>query len=515
MDRACNGLLLNARSRALKLREIMGKKTIYFDAYCGYMLAAVTENGKVTEFEFEKKTEECAVGNVYKGKVQSVHTGMQAAFIDCGLGRNCFLPLTDENDYEKDEIERGTVPPPALKAGDEILVQITKLPVGKKGAKVTVHPSFIGKCLIYMPEYPFVGVSRKITDGELRNNIAYTARRLKGDDEGLIMRTAAPYARHTQLKLEFAYLKNISAQVKEAFKTAKVGQLLYTDVAMPIRVLRDTLSTDIEAIFVGTPELKTHVENLVSLYPAQSRRPVYLHDSGRDMLEETGVSRQIESIISPRVELDNGSYLIIEKTEALTVIDVNTGKFTGDYSLEQTVYHTNIAAAREIARQVKLRNIGGIVVVDFIDMQNAAHNKSLVQELERSLKSDKAKCTVAPMSQFGLVEFTRKRIGVSPLSLMINPCAHCGESGFTLSDEYILMVMRAKILAMLAEGAKALRLDMNAKVHARLVQWEELKADLKKCGADIYSVPHRTYHEEYITYSTDISNLPEIGRAHV
>ncbi len=227
------------------------------------------------------------------------------------------------------------------------------------------------------------------------------------------------------------------------------------------------------------------------------------------MLEETGVSRQIESIISPRVELDNGSYLIIEKTEALTVIDVNTGKFTGDYSLEQTVYHTNIAAAREIARQVKLRNIGGIVVVDFIDMQNAAHNKSLVQELERSLKSDKAKCTVAPMSQFGLVEFTRKRIGVSPLSLMINPCAHCGESGFTLSDEYILMVMRAKILAMLAEGAKALRLDMNAKVHARLVQWEELKADLKKCGAEIYSVPHRTYHEEYITYSTDISNLPD------
>lgn len=486
----------------------MSKKTIYFDSYCGYMISAVTENGKVAEFDFEKKLNACAVGNVYKGVVESVHRGMQAAFVNCGLGKNCFLPLVPECQHEEDKIESGETTIPELKAGDEILVQVVKLPVDKKGAKITVNPVFIGKCLIYMPETPFVGVSRKITDEELRNNLAYSAKRLKGENDGIIFRTAAPYANRSLLKNEYAYLKNIYAEVKEAFKSANVGQLLYTDEAMPMRVLRDTLSKDIDKIYVGTQKLKEHIEGLVNLYPSQSRRPVILHDTGRDMFEDLGISEQILSIVSPRVELDNGAYLIIEKTEALTVIDVNTGKFTGDYSLEQTVYHTNILAAREIARQVKLRNIGGIVVVDFIDMQNSSHNTALVEELEKALKTDKAKCAVSPMSRFGLVEFTRKRIGASSSSLMIKPCRYCGESGYVKSPEMIILGIRAKLLNLISGGAKRIKMDMNAEILAKFSEWRELIGHLNKRGAEIYAVPHRTYHEETVHYIADEFETP-------
>ena len=169
----------------------MAKKTIYFDSLCGYVISAVTENGKVVAFDFEKKTDDCAVGNVYKGRVESVHPGMQAAFINCGLEKNCFLSLTEEEQFgDAERIESGEMPAfPQPCEGDEVLVQIVKLPVGKKGAKVTLRPSFVGKCLVYMPQTPFIGVSRKIADEELRHNLAFSAKRLKNDGEGLIIRT--------------------------------------------------------------------------------------------------------------------------------------------------------------------------------------------------------------------------------------------------------------------------------------------------------------------------------------
>lgn len=488
----------------------MSKKTIYFDSYCNYIISVVTENGKVTEFNFEKLQKNCAVGNIYKGKVEKILPGMEAIFVNCGLERNCFLStdevLPDSENYEMGECSDFISD---LKEGDDIIVQVVKLPVGKKGAKVTAHPSFVGKCLIYLPETPFIGVSRKIADSELRHNLAYSAKRLKEENEGLVVRTAAPYAKRNQLKEEYEYLKNLYKELKEKSADAATGELLYKDSSLPVRVLRDTLSTDIDKIIVGEKRLKEHVQNLVNLYPAITKRPVILHDTGRDMLEETGISKQILSITSPKVYLDNGAYLVIEKTEALTVIDVNTGKFTGDYNLEQTVYHTNILAAREIARQVRLRNIGGIIVVDFIDMNENAHNKALVEELEKALKSDRAKCSVSSMSKFGLVEFTRKRMGASPLPFMIKPCKYCGESGNTLTAEYILLGMRARILAITSDGFKRIKLDMNREIMEKLLVWDELLADLKNSGAEIFCVPHRTYHEELIHYSTDNFALPD------
>lgn len=487
------------------------KKTLYFDSFCGYYIAAVAEDGKIIDFDFEKRSTDVAVGNVYKGRVESVLPGMRAAFVNCGLKKNCYLSA--EEFFPDMEKYLGGEPLPAmpdLHVGDELLVQVVKLPVGNKGAKVTSRISIVGKSLIYMPNTPVIGISRKILDAELRKNLTYTAQKLIGEGEGLVMRTSAPYAKRMQLEQEAAYLKNMYTGIAEAFPAADVGELLYADFALPIRVLRDTLSTDIDSIVVGSEHLAALVEKIVKLYPPQTRRQVILHDTGRDMMEELGISAQFFELTSPKVELENGAYIVIEHTEALTVIDVNTGRFTGDDSLEQTVYYTNILAAREIARQVRLRNIGGIVVVDFIDMQTEAHKKSLVEELERALKNDKAKCCVSPMSRLGLVEFTRKRIGLSPLSQTTKPCKHCGGSGKICSPEFILVGLRAKLLGMYACGAGDIRVDMNIDVFSRLMDWTEMRNDLKahSGGAKIYAVPHRTYNEEKTVVKTAPFNIP-------
>ena len=489
----------------------MSKKTLFFDGYCGYLFAAVAEDGKITEFNFEKSSGDACIGNVYKGKVEKVFAGMQAAFINCGLQRNCYMSAEDIFPDEGKYLSSSSAPVfPELKEGDEILVQIVKPPVGNKGAKVTTKLSFVGKSLIYLPDTPFVGVSRKIDDEELRKNLVYSAEKLIGPNEGLIVRTAAPYAKRNRIEIELSYLKNLYSQVLKKAQTAAVGDLLYADVALPVRLIRDTASADVEKIVVGNEELEELITGLVELYPAETRIPVVRHKSRRDMFAEYGLAEQIAEIASPRVKLENGANIVINKCEAMTVIDVNTGKFTGDYNLEQTVYHTNILAAREIARQVKLRNIGGIVVVDFIDMLDTSHRKSLVEELERSLKNDSAKCAVSPMSKLGLVEFSRKRVGASPVSAMVKPCRNCRGGGNVKSYEYIAWEMRAKLLGLVADGEQYIRVDLNAelleKISARQEFFEDLKA--RSYGAYISFVPHKSYSDDKINYSTGIDKLP-------
>lgn len=479
----------------------MGKKTVYFDSYCGYSVSAVTENGKLIQFDYEKDGAAPSAGNVYRGRIKSVLAGMNAAFVDCGLERSCFLSANDAPDAAGYDVQGAeSAPALSLKEGDEIPVQIVKPPAGGKGARVSARISYVGKGLIYYPSVPFAGVSRKIADAELRKNLLYEAKKLKAEGEGLIMRTAAPYAKRGQLEAELKYLRNLHAEVMRAFGDAKAGTLLYADAALPVRVLRDMPARDIEKIVTGNAETEKLTRDVMNLYPPASRKPVTLHSGGRDMLDEAGVAEQIFALASPRVPLDNGANLVIESTEALTVIDVNTGKFTGDDSFEQTVYYTNVLAAREIARQVKLRNIGGIVVVDFIDMSDAAHKKAIVEELERELKKDDSKCNVCSMSRLGLVEFSRKRSGPSRLSALMKPCRACGGTGYAKTDEYVLLGARARLLSMAADGSKLIRIDLNAELFEKLTAWTQLKEDLKsRCaGTEIYAVPHKSYPAERV-----------------
>ncbi len=486
----------------------MSKKTLYFDRFCGVESYAVVEDGQLAEFNYESQNRKNIIGNIYKGRVTDVLNGMQAAFVNCGLERNCYLSVEDlfpdKNKYDGSDVD---IPRELdLKVGDEILVQVVKAPVGKKGAKVTTALSFVGKYLIYMPTTPFIGVSRKIHDQELRKTLIFTAGRKCRGDEGLIIRTAAPYANRRQAEEEMNFFRKIYRAILDKFKKSPVGEILYTDYPMFMRVMRDTLLFDVEKIYVGNRDIYERLTELVRVTGAKVH-DIELHDNGTDMFYDLGLSPQITGLASPRAELANGAYLIIEKTEALTVIDVNTGKFTGDDSLEHTVYYTNILAAREIARQVKLRNIGGIVVVDFIDMDNERHRVSLVEELQKALDDDRCKCTVLPMSKFGLVEFTRKRTGPSITAQLINPCRYCGGTGISFAPEMAIFKMRAYLMEALSKGSRVVFIDLNAGTAERIMNWSELKENIAQYypSARIYLVPHRTYHENHFTLRTENS----------
>lgn len=491
----------------------MPKKTLFFDSFCGFVISAITENEKMTDFYFENIESDNIVGNIYKGKVVSLLKGMNAAFINCGLEKNCYLStddaLPDASKYESNESYMPTMP--ELKIGDELMVQIVKPPIGKKGAKVTLFPSFIGKNIIYMPNTPFIGVSRKITDGELRKNLIYSAEKLKTENEGLVFRTVAPYARMDLLTLELNYLRNLFANTEKAFFTANVGDLLFTENMLHIRILRDTPLYDVDKIIVGNKKIEKAVNDLLKLLPPSLFRPVILYTGIKDMFEEYGLNAQIRELISPEVRLENGAELVIEQTEALTAIDVNTGKFTGDDNLEQTVYRTNLIAAREIARQVRLRNIGGIIVVDFIDMTNLSHKKSLACELERMLEKDTSKCSVAPMSKFGLIEFTRKRTGANPLSLILRTCRHCN-GGIGKTPKFSLLEVRSKLLNEYSDGNKTINVDMPSELVNEVNCWKEYTYDLttRMPDATIYFIPHKSYRDGQLSFKLN-APPPENG----
>lgn len=486
----------------------MGKKTLYFDSFCGMESYAAVEDGKLTEFNYESKNRRNIIGNIYKGKVTDILNGMQAAFVNCGLERNCYLSVEDlfpdKNKYDGGEVD---IPSELnLKVGDEILVQVVKAPVGKKGAKVTTALSFVGKYMIYMPNTPFIGVSRKIHDPELRKNLLFMGSKMCRGSEGMIIRTAAPYANRKDGAAELDYYRRMYRAILDKFKKAPVGEILYTDYPLFMRVLRDTLLFDVDKIYVGNKFVYDSLTDIIKVTGNRVRN-VILHDNGTDMFFDLGLSPQILELVSHRVELENGAYLIIEKTEALTVIDVNTGKFTGDDSLEHTVYYTNILAAREIARQVRLRNIGGIVVVDFIDMDDEKHRAALVGELEKALENDKTKCNVLPMSKFGLVEFTRKRTGPSIASQLMRPCRYCGGSGAAYVPEMTILKIRAHLLDLLSRGNRVVCIDLNATVADKLVNWHELveETQAKYPLARIYVIPHRTYHDDHFNIRADLS----------
>lgn len=476
------------------------RRKLYFDSQYGLETYALIEDGKITEYCAEPVVNGAVIGNVYKGRVTNVLNGMQAAFVDCGLERHCYISVADLIP-DKSKFDGGEIDIPEtlnLHEGDEILVQVTKAAQGKKGAKVTTKLSFVGKYIVYMPDTPFVGVSAKISDKELRKNLTFSAKKQLKDGEGIIVRTAAPYAVLSTKKNEINYFRKLYENILTRFKEAPVGKLLYSDSPLHIRVLRDIMLENGDEIYVGCEQVFKSIEELATTYMHGNSVKLTLHDAHTDLFYSEGVYPQFAAALQPKVELDNGAYLIIERTEALTVIDVNTGKFTGDDSLEHTVYCTNVLAAREIARQVKLRNLGGLFVVDFIDMTEENHKSAIVTELEKALRADKSKCRVLPMSKFGLVEFTRKRMGVAASEIMLKNCEVCGGAGVMRSHESILAEFRAKLLKMLSEGATTVCVDLNFDVASRLMNYAALKENVAALypQARVYIIFHRTYREE-------------------
>ena len=494
------------------------KKELFFDRYCAQQFAAIVEDGTLMEFSAEEEESGEIVGNIYKGKVANVHTGMNAAFISCGLEKNCYLSLeesyTDYTKYDGTSVKTN-LKPLCLKAGDEILVQVTKPPRGNKGAKVTTHLSFVGRRMIYLPTTDFLGISRRITDAAQRERLLKTAEKMReSETEGFIVRTQAPFATEEQLKKEAEYLKKLYAQMLQTAENSPVGALLYADEDLPSRMLRDCFGDDISAIHVGDEELYQRLFKLVSIRDDLTTDKLEKYTGERSMMREYNIMPLVYDIALPTVALQGGGSIVIEHTEAMTVIDVNTGSFVGDKSLEETVFAVNLEAAAEIARQVRLRNIGGIVVVDFIDMTEEEHRLAVTEELKKHLALDKAKCNVLPMSELCLTQFTRKRVGHEVLSYLVKPCQHCQGKGHVPDDIFVMTRLRAKILDCFADGYTSAVVEVNENILEKIINEGIFAKEAKGRWKDkkVYFIPHKTYKEDYFFIRGEhgaVENLPE------
>lgn len=494
------------------------KKELFFDKYCKQQFAAVVEDGKLAEFSIEGVDSEGTVGTIYKGRVASVHSGMNAAFISCGLPKNCYLSTEESyTDYTKYDgtFVKTDEKPLELTVGQEIIVQVTQPARGNKGAKVTTHLSFVGKRIIYLPNTDFLGISRKITDEKQRERLLKLADKLRKDNkEGFIVRTVAQEYTPKQIKAEAVYLKKLYRKMCKELETATVGSVLYKDEELPVRVLRDAMDKDVSAIHVADDELYDSLSTLIDLRGEFPKRKLIKYKGKRSMFKEYRISHLLYDLVSPVVELPSGGSLVIEHTEAMTVIDVNSGRFMGETELEETVFAVNLQAAQEIAHQVRLRNIGGIITVDFIDMQKEEHRRAVTEMLQACLSQDKAKCNVLEMNEFCITQFTRKRVGADLLSFLVKPCPYCNANGHVHGDIYVQTRLRSAILDCFAAGYTAAIVHLNIEMMHKILNGGLFTKEVETIWQDkrVYLIPHRTYGETQFDVhgeNASVLNLPD------
>lgn len=397
------------------------------------MRAAVLEDGELIEVHEEEGLVSRLVGNIYRGRVINVLPGMQAAFVDIGLEKNAFLYVGDAVPFQYDEDEK--LPPPTelrveqvLKPRQELLVQVIKEPVGTKGARITTNLTIPGRYAVLMPNTEYVGVSRKITNEVERLRLREIAREACPTGKGIIVRTLAKGIDPKELADDLKELVALWNRLEKKIPHVSIPGRVHQDVDLFSRAIRDWVDQEVEVITVNQPEVAEGMRNALRElgHPATNHvRLIYKED----IFSDYGIDEKINHALRPKVWLKSGGYLVIQQTEALTVIDVNTGKYVGEKSLKDTIAHINQEAAREIARQLRLRNLGGIIIIDFIDMTSDEDKEQLLDVLEKAVARDKLKCQVMGLTQLGLVEMTRKKVGQTLEVRYGQPCPHCERSG--------------------------------------------------------------------------------------
>jgi ribonuclease G len=397
---------------------------------------AVLENGKLAEYDNESRGTEQLAGNMYLGRVMRVLQGMQAAFLDIGLEKNAFLYIDDmlPAHLDKQPKEKPLVTD-LVQPGQILLVQVVKEPVGTKGARVTTHHSIPGRWGVYMPNADYIGVSRKIANEEERSRLKRAAERQVLPGEGFIVRTAAQGVPDSTITADLGELRERWRTVEELVEShGVVPRKVYTDFGLLSRWVRDGFSEDVNELWVDDIEVYNSIISLLRSTAPTLCEHVRLFDSRPISLFATyQVEDQLQSGFKRKVWLDNGGYLIIDYTEALTVFDVNTGKYTGSVSLEQTAYDTNLMAAKDIARLLRLRDIGGLIVIDFIDMGLESNKQQVLDMLAEEIKKDRTKTVVVGWTRLGLVELTRKKVKDGKDKLPVIRCRACDGNGWIWS----------------------------------------------------------------------------------
>ncbi|HTD03172.1 ribonuclease G [Undibacterium sp.] len=395
---------------------------------------ALIFQGAVQELHIERTLSRGLVGNVYLGKVVRVLPGMQSAFIDIGLERAAFLHVADIWDSRTHDGNTAAPPTPIEKLlfdGQAITVQVVKDPIGTKGARLSTQISIAGRMLVYLPQDSHIGISQRIENEAEREALRAKVQSLQQPDEkgGFIVRTMAEDASDEDLKTDVEYLRRTWANITQLAKTKPVTTLLYQDLNLAQRVLRDFVNEETDSIQVDSRENYLMLHEFAATY-TPSVLPKLQHYTGeRPLFDLYGVEEEIERALGRRVDLKSGGYLIVEQTEAMTTIDVNTGSFVAGRNFDDTIFKTNLEAAHAIARQLRLRNLGGIIILDIIDMENAEHQEAVLAELNKALSRDRTKLSVSGFSALGLVEVTRKRTRESLAHILCEPCPACSGKG--------------------------------------------------------------------------------------
>ena len=407
---------------------------------------ALVENGVLEAFEVERSSHSHLVGNIYKGQVQNVLPGMQAAFVDIGTGKNAFMYIGDG--LPQDVIK--TLPKTHhIHIGQKIPVQIIKDAIGSKGPRATTHISLPGRNVVLMPTAAYIGMSRRITDEAERNRLHKIAEKICPKGMGLIIRTVAVGQSEETLAADAKYLVRLWQSILARFRLKNKGTaLLYRDADLIIRIVRDSFTDDVDEFLIDDAQVYQRVIDLVKFISPHLLARIKLYQGAKPLFKEYGIEESLEQLGAREIELKSGGFLVIDKTEALTVIDVNTGKYVGKSNLGETVYQTNLEAAAEILRQIRLRDIGGIIIVDFIDMEKDSQKEELLSVMREMVKNDRTKTNVVDITSLGLVEITRKKSRQNFDSLVYSECPVCHGRGRVESPETVSIRIAADIRRM-------------------------------------------------------------------
>jgi ribonuclease G len=413
---------------------------------------AVVESGMLQEISLERTSHIGYLGNIYKGTVSRVLPGMQAAFIDIGLDRTAFLHASDIYRVEREQSPENPPPEPSItslvREGDSVVVQVIKDPLGTKGARLSTNLSIPSRFLVLLPDSETLAVSVRIEDEDERERLVQLLATLRehGGDHGYIVRTNAENINKFALSADMSYLGKIWESVASQIRECAPGTCIYEDLSLPLRALRDHMHEDVEKVRIDSETEFNRLRRFASRFLPEWTERIEYYGAARPIFDLYGIEDEIEAALHRTTPLKSGGHLVIDQTEAMTTIDVNTGGFVGHRTLEETIYKTNLEAAQAIARQLRVRNLGGIIILDFIDMQNEEHRNQVVRALERALERDHAKTNICEISALGLIEMTRKRTTESLGHLMCEPCPVCSGRGVLKSADTVCLEVFREIM---------------------------------------------------------------------
>lgn len=492
---------------------------------------ALLEDGTIVELYIDRGDDSDIAGNIYKGRVLRVLPGMQAAFVDIGLNQAAFIYVDDvfQNDYkeyekmfnvaseEEDDAAEETDDSARyrkannqieelLTEGQEILVQAMKSPMGTKGARISSYISIPGRFLVLMPNSDHIGVSRRIEDEDERHRLKEMTNKIRRDNSGYIVRTAAEGVEEEKLVYEMGFLNNLWENIQKKFTTAPVPSRLQKELSISLRAVRDLLTHEVENLVIDSRPTYEAVLNFLDTYMPNLKDHVVLYEGTELVFDAYNLEADISRAIKRKVWLKSGGYILIEHTEALTAIDVNTGRYVGKYNLEETILKTNLEAVKEISYQIRLRDIGGIIIMDFIDMEKKSNQEKVYNSLREALQKDKSKTHILPMSEMGLIQMTRKRTREPLTRLVCEPCFYCDGEGYLISRQSVCYnIFREISREVNSSNGNRLTVRVNSQV-ADFLHGEEnhLITNLERAvGKQIIIYPNPQFHiEEFDIFET-------------